>query len=274
MRISFVHKWNANAASYRYRAMIPAREMGASMNDLTADVLIFAKPQPEEVSEIRRGSVVDFCDDWFDEYPWYGKMLTFADAVTCPTMEMARRIKQRGYNATVIPDPYEFAESEPHCGGNNLLWFGHGTNIDDLWAARQQLKGYPLRVVSNVAGAIKWSIPTLLDEMSKADIVIIPKYADYKSSNRAVEAIRRGCFVVAEPHPSLNIIPGIWIGDLREGIEWASRNQQEANNRTGKAQSFASKSHSPSRISSAWRMICEEVSGCTLDAGTSIGMVG
>ena len=51
---------NALSGANRYRVQIPAREMGASMNDLTADVLIFAKPQPEEVKEVRRRAVPTF----------------------------------------------------------------------------------------------------------------------------------------------------------------------------------------------------------------------
>jgi len=246
------------------------------MNDLTADVLVFAKPQPEEVCEIglathARRVVVDFCDDWFNEYPWYGKMLSMADAVTCPAPEMARRIP---VPATVIPDPYEFTEAAPHCAGSKLLWFGHGTNLKDLDVARPLLEGFPLRVVSNVAGTTLWSIPTLLNEMKNADIVVIPKYAAYKSSNRAVESIRRGCFVVAEPHPSLEELPGIWIGNLREGIEWASQYPKEANNRTREAQSFISSRFSPRRISSAWRRICEAGSDSISGVGSGTGMDG
>jgi hypothetical protein len=274
VRISFIHKWNANAASYRYRAMIPARELGAEMNDLTADVLVFAKPQPEEVKEIRSGSVVDICDDWLREYPWYADMCAAADAITCPTQEMARLLSMHGFSATVIPDPYEFAEADPHCGGNNLLWFGHGTNIEDYLRVRPQLEGFPRRAVSNVQGTIPWSIPTLLSEMARADIVIIPKYAEYKSSNRAVEAIRRGCFVVAEPHPSLSNIPGIWQGNLREGIEWASGHPQEANDRTRQAQIFVSRFRSASRISTAWKTTCEAVWDSTSAAGIGTGTDG
>jgi hypothetical protein len=274
MRVSFIHKWNAHAASYRYRASIPAREMGAAINDLTADVLVFAKPQPEEVKEIRSGSVVDICDDWFDEYPWYTPMARAADAITCPTEKMAERLKQRGFNATVIPDPYEFAEAEPHYNGNNLLWFGHGMNIDDFLRAKSQIVGYPYRVVSNVPGTIQWSTPVLLNELEKADIVVIPKCAEYKSANRAVEAIRRGCFVVANSHPSLADIPGIWIGDLREGIEWASRNPQEASDWTRRAQNFVSCQYSPQRISTAWKKTCEAVWDSTSDAGIGTGMDG
>ena len=44
MRISFVHAGDASWASYRYRASRPAAALGASLNDLTADVLVFCKP--------------------------------------------------------------------------------------------------------------------------------------------------------------------------------------------------------------------------------------
>jgi hypothetical protein len=250
------------------------------VNDLAANVLVFCKPQRQEVIEARvaiskgKRIVVDICDDWLKEYPWYMEMIRMADAVTCPTHEMANRIYARGTEPTIIPDPYEFEQAEPHCAGNRLLWFGHGTNIADLKAALPLLLSYPLRVVSNIPGTIPWSVPTLLDEMAHADIAVFPRYALYKSSNRAIEAIRRGCFVVAEPHPSLEGIPGIWVGNLKGGIEWASRNQGEANRMTGEAQNFASKYHSPSRIGSAWKTICEAVSDCISVAGTSVGKAG
>ena len=128
-RTSFIHFGNKTAASWRYRAKIPAGDW-ASQNDLTADTLIFAKPQANELMVMARAKargawvVVDFCDDHFD-WMHYQEALRLADAVTCSTTEMAKRIKELGRDATVIADPYEFPEMPPHYAGINLLWFGH-----------------------------------------------------------------------------------------------------------------------------------------------------
>lgn len=64
--ISFVHHGDAKMASYRYRAARPAAYLGMRLNDLSADVLIFAKPWPsdvitaEEAKALGQAVVVDF----------------------------------------------------------------------------------------------------------------------------------------------------------------------------------------------------------------------
>jgi hypothetical protein len=78
---------------------IPARELGASINDYGADVLIFAKPMPgdEEIAKQAnregRTVIVDFCDDHFERTT--GAALSphgeLADQVTCPTEYMKER---------------------------------------------------------------------------------------------------------------------------------------------------------------------------------------
>jgi hypothetical protein len=254
VRISFIHAGNAGMASYRYRAQIPARELGASINDFTADVLIFAKPQAVEVEIAKdaqaRGAkvIADFCDDHFD-LPHYREMLKLADEVTCPTEVMATRI-----GAKVVPDPYEFPEVLPHCAGGRLLWFGNATNIRSLQRVLPKLAGHSLRVVSNAPGCVPWSTETMFQEFLAADIVILPATKEYKSPNRAIESIRQGCYVVAEPHPSLTGLP-IYIGDIPEGIEWARQNLQEANEQTKRAQDFIRSSFSPKTQADAWRKV-------------------
>jgi hypothetical protein len=256
--ISFLHPWDARAASYRYRAQIPAKVIGATVNDPTADVLVYAKPQPWDAEEIRamtgKRIVADVCDD-YTRHRWFQNVLKAAQAITCSTVELRRRLESFGFVATHIDDPYECDEAMPHCAGDRILWFGHSLNLYSLEGKRISR---PVRVVSNRPGTIPWSIPTLLKELALADIVIVPETSRFKSPNRTVEAIRRGCFVVAEPHPALNQIPGIWIGDLNDGIEWASTHQQEANEWTKTAQEYCSEIHSPARCGEAWKRICED----------------
>lgn len=264
-RVSFIHSGDPSVASYRYRAQIPARELGASLNDRTAGVLIFAKPQAHELMEMGRAKaagatvIADFCDDHFD-WMHYQEAIRLAHAVTCPTAAMAERIQQLGKTATVIPDPYEYPEVEPHVRWRaRLLWFGHAVNRHSVERVAPLLQGYDLRIVSNFPGAIPWSKDTMLREFERADIVIIPATEDTKSANRAVEAIRQGCFVVAEPHPALNDIPGIYIGDIVEGIRWVQQHPHEANVRLSGAQKFLAEHYAPSILASAWKRLIQSL---------------
>jgi uncharacterized Rossmann fold enzyme len=272
-RTSFIHWGDKNAASWRYRAKIPAGDW-ASQNDLTADTLIFAKPQANELMDMARAKargawvVVDFCDDHFD-WLHYQEALRLADAVTCSTTEMAKRIKDLGRDAIVISDPYEYPEMPPHCNGVNLLWYGHHVNRDSLQRILPDLEGYPLRVVSNFDGAIPWSKETMLEEFARADIVVIPATVPYKSANRAIEAIRQGCYVVAEPHPALEGFP-IYIGNIKEGIEWTK--QQNMNELISKAQRFVTEEFSPQILIDKWKTATKR--HITLDVEKRNGTVG
>jgi hypothetical protein len=269
MNVSFMHYGDENMASYRYRCRIPAQQIGASINNADADILVFSKPTAQDVRLVgNKVTVVDYCDPHFDR-PEYLAFARFADVVTCPTEEMAKIIHfQTGRHATVIPDPYEYFERIPHCFEDDLLWFGHSSNAESLMKYRDLPK---LRVVSNFKGATQWSKKTMLLCFDYADIVIMPATAEYKSPNRTVEAIRQGCFVVAEPHPAIMDIPGIWIGDIREGIEWAKHNKQEANERITKSQEYVRKIYSPEHVGNAWKTLLTGLTS-TLDAVESVGM--
>lgn len=257
MNVSFIHAGGPQMASYRYRVEMPAHALSAKINEYPANVLIFAKPQPNEVHLARhaqsenRHVIVDICDNHLAE-DHYAELIRLADTVTCPTPAMAELISLCFPDCApqVVPDAYEFGEVEPHCNGINLLWFGHASNLKTL--RRLGLVG--VRVVSNVQGTIPWSLETLCEELLRADIVLMPATASYKSPNRTLEAIRMGCFVVAEPHPAIEDFP-IWIGDIREGIEWARLNPQKANDMILTAQDFIRKKYSPSIQENAWRTV-------------------
>lgn len=267
--ISFCHYGNESMASYRYRARIPAQELGADINNPDADVIIFAKPRDVDVvhvNEAKRSGkkvIADFCDMHFNK-PYYNAILNAADAVTVPTQWFADYLAEEyGIEAFVVPDPYEFAEVLPHCNGDKLLWFGQGANLPSLQRIFTQIVGHPLAIVSNVPGTIPWSIEALSHYLIDADIVLMPETAPYKSPNRTIEAIRNGCFVVAEPHPAINDIPGIWLGNIKEGIEWAQKNLDEANKRTAEAQNFVRRRYSPKTQACAWRTVIQKVLSCS-----------
>lgn len=261
---SFIHYGNETMASWRYRCRTPSFQLGLAMNNPKAKILVFSKPTEPDVEmakeAIANGQqiVVDFCDDHFDT-DHYRKLLVLAGRVTCSTQKLKERIAYFGVEATVVPDPYEFPLLKPHCNGNKLLWFGHGVNYDSLERVLPDIEGFPLTIVSNVPNALQWTPDILYQELPKADIVILPATAIYKSANRAIEAVRQGCFVVAEPHPSLENFPGIWIGDIRKGIEWATQNLTEANQRTRQAQ-LHTENFSPAHVANVWRTIFRELS--------------
>jgi uncharacterized Rossmann fold enzyme len=270
-RVSFIHWGDKTSASWRYRAKIVS-EGWASLNDLTADTLIFAKPQANELMDMAKAKargawvIVDFCDDHFD-WVHYKEALRLADAVTCPTETMAKIIKEHGRDATVIGDPYEYSEKKPHCNGLNLLWYGHAVNKHSLERILPDLEGYNLRVVSNFGGAIPWSHETMLEEFAKADIVLMPATAEYKSPNRAVEAIRQGCFVVSERDLG---IPEIYVGNILEGIKWTQT--QNVNQRISTAQKFVTDEFSPKTLIDKWKTLTKQRT--TLDAETRNGTDG
>jgi hypothetical protein len=180
-----------------------------------------------------------------------------------------------GVAVQAIPDPYECDERPPHVSGARLFWFGHKTNYYSLERYLPLLKDYDLLIMSNVEGAMPWSLDSLKIELQRADIVLLPETAPYKSANRAVEAIRSGCFVVAEPHPSLEEIPGIWAGSLLEGIEWTRAHLQEANARTTQAQSYVRSRFAPQTLAHAWRSLLDRLNyACISGAEVSAGLDG
>jgi len=253
-RVSFIHWGDKTSASWRYRAKIVS-EGWASLNDFTADTLIFAKPQANELMEMARAKargawvIVDFCDDHFD-WVHYKEALRLADAVSCNTEVMAKIIKGHGRDATVIGDPYEYPEAKPHYNGLNLLWYGHAVNKHSLERILPDLEGYNLRVVSNFGGAIPWSHETMLEEFARADIVLMPATAEYKSPNRTIEAIRQGCFVVSERDLG---IPHIYVGNILEGIKWTQT--QDINSLISKAQKFVTDEFTPQILIDKWKTL-------------------
>lgn len=236
MTVSFIHHGDATWASYRYRAARPAAAIGATLNDTSADVLIVSKPEPADVAMAiracapgrRQRLIVDYCDAHFQRSE-YLALLTLADTVTCPTPEMARLIFEHqvalgrhDQPLSVIPDPYEFEEHPAHAHGLQLLWFGHPSNAASLARLWPTIQPWHRQTrIMGLKGELPWSLEGLRAELARADVVLLPATAPYKSANRALEALRSGCLVLAEPHPSLlDPIPGVLVGDIPAALHW------------------------------------------------------
>lgn len=243
-------------ASSRYRASIPARELACRDIWPGKDWLVIGKHgwEWERVAVGYRKVCFDVCDDHFNDQhaEHYLSCINRADLVTCNSPEMARLIfSHTGRVATVIPDPYEQPEKEPHIG-ESLLWFGHRSNLPDLMLWLEVLP--PVRVITGPAPCSfeEWS-PALMNEaFDSAGLVVLPVGAKKaKSGNRAIEAIRRGLFVVAGDLPAYSDL-GVWVGDIKAGVEWALSHKDEAIQRIRASQAYVEKEYSPQRIADLW----------------------
>lgn len=268
MRISYCFPSSPGLASWRYRINIPARELMNKGHECwegaDGDIVYFAKhfdsedlEIAEECSNAGQKVVFDCCDDHF-KGPYaqhYRRMISISDAVTCPTYEMQKIVKRNtGRDAVVITDPYEYPEAEPKAPGRKLFWFGHQSNLHTL--KDLNLEGYQLGVLTGE----HWSYDNMLKGFGDTDMVIIPTnpLKQYKSPNRMVEAIRQGHYVLAGPMPAYEDY-GMWIGDLKEGADWALEHPEEVRKAILDGQKIVKEKHSPSVVAAQWESLFNKV---------------
>lgn len=265
-------------ASTRYRAVAPAkylRSHGIDLRGDDGDLLIVGKHGwDKSLVDRYKAFVFDVCDDWFnhpDDGPFYREMCRRATIVTCNSDVMRFRIHQEtGVAATVIPDAFEHEEWAPSWG-EGLLWFGNPLNLADFFPAVNKLDGLdlPMGCISRHEDymsddlkqlIIPWS-PTAVDKGFKsAAVVILPTgLSPAKSANRLIESVRAGKFVVAEPLPAYEeFAEWMWVGDIREGVEWAFQNKQECLKRVKKAQKYVAKHYSMEAIGPKWLAVVKK----------------
>jgi hypothetical protein len=257
-------------ASTRFRLLIPSQHVKYKYQLGEGDITIFPK-DAVPLSKVKIFSGVklwDVCDDHFDNPSkgrYYRSMLDLADVVTCTTPYLQGRIKELGREATVISDPLEYPQRAPKIGFQKLLWYGHSSNLDPLFEL--DLSGYDLAVITNKNE--DWCLPWSHENMQKGlewcDVVIIPvkqetKKASYlaKSPNRMTEAINAGRFVVANDMPAYRDY-GMYLGDIKEGLEWLRQNPEEALRRLESSQKEVTKRHAPAVIASQWEVVFDSI---------------
>jgi hypothetical protein len=261
-------------ASYRYRCMLPMRELkrlGVDCQIGIGDVTVFSKhffkDDPDVALMVKKhgGKVVyDICDDHFISPKWeahYRRMCELADRIVCASEYLRERVKQEtGRESEVITDPYEYPKTWPKKSeAKNVLWFGHSANLPSLGREMPRLKDRQVLVVSTLpsAGAkfMEWSRESMLRAFAWADVVIIPvdttDKKQAKSPNRLVESVRQGKYVVHNPLPAYEGY-GMWSGDIREGLEWMDVHQEETKESVLKAQELIEQKHSPIEVGKQW----------------------
>lgn len=271
MRVT-VFGFDPTIASTRYRAIAPAkylRSHGVELCGDDGDLLIVGKHGWDaSIVERYKAFIFDVCDDWFADKelgPHYKQMCQKATLVTCNSDAMRFRVhRETGRAAIVIPDPYEHEEWAPSWG-EGLLWFGNPQNLGDFFRAIKKLDGLdvPMGCISRREDSmpeelqqliIPWS-PTAVDKGFKsAAVVILPTgHSVCKSANRLIESVRAGKFVVAEPLPAYEEFADfMWVGDIREGVEWALANKAECLKRVKKAQKYIAKRYGIDVVGPKW----------------------
>lgn len=261
MKVTFFQT-DATIASTRLRNLIPFRQL-QKLGWLEGDsVAVMSKHNWRWSPSLRwrfDKIVFDVCDDHFtgQHADHYLEACEKADHITCNSEAMRLRIfEMTGRGATVIDDCYEHDEKPAKAEGDGVLWFGHRSNLQDLYDAYTSIPAsspWTLRMLTNVEQdwAIPWSPAALLEEMDRCRAVFLPTgKSACKSANRAVTAVRLGRFPVCGPLKAYEEIPAIWCGNTQKGLEYAMT--EDTTPRIKEAQGYVRDRFSPERIGQKW----------------------
>lgn len=296
MKINFVTVASDLMASYRYHNLIPAKELGKNHEvtitpwpDDGNDIYCFSKHfNRGDIWYVRglkskgKKTVFHVCDNHFDteHQNHYRNMINEVDEVIVSTEELASVVKiETGREPKVIYDPYEFDSKEPDFKPNGplkLLWFGHPSNIPGLMTLWPTIRDNYIMIVTSedVNGKIKidgkpfpvvkYTKENLLKAFDMCDAVIIPSELGskqrVKSPNRLVESVQRGKYVLANEIPSYQEFSDMWIGDIKQGLDFLKMQDSETiNKRIKNTQEYIRKNHSPEIIGSMWNDVLKGV---------------
>lgn len=278
--IVWISRFGEEMASFRYRAKIPAEEVGklngfkCSINDGEANIIVFTKPVGDDIALARQFKdqgakiVLDFSDNHFTTplAHVYRDIAPLADNIVCASDTMREIIREHtGKDAAIIPDPYEFEEVEPHAEGEFYLWFGHYRNFGEMTNCMNAMGERKLRVVTGpkaIPGTVPWSLENLRKTFKMSNIVILPtqKGAEYKSPNRLINALRQGCFAICMNHPAYyEFRDFVWVGDFHTGLRWSEAFRNELNACVKAGQDYIRERYSPARIGSIWAEFLDSV---------------
>lgn len=268
MKVGYCVPITPHMASYRLRVAIPAPLIDYPYEIGTYGELTFFYKHFESDLDLARCCHGPFVYDVVNDH-FTGKLaehyLTMCDnaaQVTCASESMAATIKlHTGRTATVIDDPWENEESPPACDGRALLWFGHSANISSLIAEIEKLGSTDatLMICTNYPHQhmIKWTPESERKWLKECSAVLVTGNNAGASANRIVKALRAGRFVITPGGvPAWEALKDyIWIGDVRDGIEWAFSHRKEACAKIAAGQTYVKERYSPQRIGQQWRAL-------------------
>lgn len=284
--IHFINHATPSLASVRMRVERPIallRERGhkVTTSDTAhpkADVSVFQKhlnpAYDQGMASLLKGKskiVFDISDDHFDKAhgEHYKTMINIADMVTVngkPLMEKTKQFIPAGGVMAYIKDPITFPYGDTrflNLETPRLIWYGHITNFGTMGTlASTHTLGAPLTVVTNkeVTGDfayIPWEIGKVESIIHSYDIVLLPLAEDKtkhtKNTNRAVDALQAGKFVVTDSEEVYGELKDfIYIGDIADGIEWAKSNPKAAIAKTTAGQDYVRQAYNSEIIGNQW----------------------
>lgn len=266
--VTFIHRGGDSMASFRLRAQVGAKAVSGNINEGFAEVIVFSKPCAEdlEIAKNHKAAggfvVVDYCDDHFNHPSLgvvYSSLLEMADRVVCNTAVMAERV---GRECTVIPDPYECLQVQPHANGEKLIWFGHSSNLQDV----AKFANVPnLTIVSgpqSINGVVPWAKESIGKYLGEANICLLPtrKGAEYKSNNRFITAVMSGLYPVCNQHPAYDEFKGLaWLGCIVTGVKWAYNEGEQLNSLVAEMQRMIKAKYSKEAVGAQWKDLLESI---------------
>lgn len=272
-----------HVASCRYRITIPSQHSRHEWVEGPGDITIVSKfgTTPDSFRFSGTTYIYDVCDDHFvtPRRTHLLKMIDAADYITCTNDVLQDKIlNETGRMATIITDPVQYPQqpvqmSEP----KRILWFGHATNLRSLEEILDRLQEqYEVSVISNALKYTPWSHETMRERLDWCDAVIIPvgsagASAEAKSPNRMTESINAGRFVVANPIPAYEGYD-MYLGDIFEGLEWLTNNQQEAKQKLTLAQEKVRNLHAPEVVAAQWDALFDSILLAEKNTGKATSM--
>lgn len=181
------------------------------------DVLIFNKvftlPDYQFPHNFQNIKILDICDPmWLEGYDVVDTCRAM-DAITCPTENLAKFLRQFHNNVVVVPDRFDLSiipKPKQHAGkAKTVVWFGYSHNAETFKPAMATLEkhGLNLIVISNEEPYIdrwgtrkrdeyyefiKYNEDTIYEDLHKADFAILPEgfrpQDNFKSNNKTIKA--------------------------------------------------------------------------------------
>lgn len=244
--------------------------------DPTADIAVFSKHFTQkymiETAQCCRifgiKTIFDVCDDHFSNSKFdkfYKNMSELVDLVTVcgPNLQLPVK-KVADKDALVIKDPITFPEYEPTslAGDLRIVWYGHQTNLAGLERYIFDLPKFDLicnKIMESEVGnvnSIMWKEGLVESKIKDYDVVILPLSHDKmtKNSNRAVDALHAGRFVITDARRVYGELADyIYIGDMTSGLEWVENNREEARQMVIEGQKYVKNNYSDEVIKENWK---------------------
>jgi hypothetical protein len=289
--VNFVSHGNEHLASHRFRAEAPVKFLNKYCKDSItailseepdegADILVFQKHlQPEKDKKFVTHScesqtvVFDICDDHFDRdarahYLW---MCDNADIITCPNERMAKRIHEvtliNPSRIRVVPDPINLPIAEVKNPSMNpkFLWHGHASNLSAIVPFIRTLPNLTIMTngiqeenLTDTCKTVLWTPTKLQETIKDYDVVLIPtpqdSFVQYKSPNRAIDALAAGKFVITDNSSIYGELKDyIFIGDIDEGIKFYLGYPKKAQEMIRLGQHYVFNQYKDKEIARLWK---------------------